>query len=320
MKLDDVYKAWISVKKRQVKTSSLASYQQIYVKKLSPMLGCMEVGELSKKVIVPFMNDLMDNSGLSVKYCNDILIVLKMLIRFADEELDLEVHNITWKMVWPSKNKIAAQKLERYSPAEYKKIVDYVLANPSPRNLGILLTICSGMRIGEVCALQWKDIDFAKRSVFVCKTLIEVDNPYYDSEKPEKMKELGIHKVNFCVQMSTKREKNRYVPLNNNALELLTKHFDNAKYTEPDDYVISTINRKTSTPKNVSDTIKCIVKRGGLKTQEWNTHILRHTCASLYFKAGVDVWSVLVEEWCKQCLSLEERNRIYNAIVEALNN
>lgn len=121
MKLDDVYKAWISVKKRQVKTSSLASYQQIYVKKLSPMLGCMEVGELSKKVIVLFMNDLMDNSGLSVKYCNDILIVLKMLIRFADEELDLEVHNITWKMVWPSKNKIAAQKLERYSPAEYKK-------------------------------------------------------------------------------------------------------------------------------------------------------------------------------------------------------
>lgn len=87
--------------------------------------------------------------GLTVKYCNDILIVLKMLIRFADEELDLEVHNITWKMVWPSKNKIAAQKLERYSPAEYKKIVDYVLANPSPRNLGILLTICSGMRIGK---------------------------------------------------------------------------------------------------------------------------------------------------------------------------
>ena len=51
MKLDDVYKAWISVKKRQVKTSSLASYQQIYVKKLSPILGCMEVGELSKRLL-----------------------------------------------------------------------------------------------------------------------------------------------------------------------------------------------------------------------------------------------------------------------------
>ena len=49
MKLDDVYKAWISVKKRQVKTSSLASYQQIYVKKLSPILGCMEVGGIEQK-------------------------------------------------------------------------------------------------------------------------------------------------------------------------------------------------------------------------------------------------------------------------------
>ena len=56
------------------------------------------------------------------------------------------------------------------SPAEYKKIVDYVLANPSPRNLGILLTICSGMRIGEVCALQWKDIDLDKKTIHICKT------------------------------------------------------------------------------------------------------------------------------------------------------
>ena len=66
MKLDDVYKAWISVKKRQVKTSSLASYQQIYVKKLSPMLGCMEVGELSKKVIVPFIDRKSVVEGKSV--------------------------------------------------------------------------------------------------------------------------------------------------------------------------------------------------------------------------------------------------------------
>ena len=216
MKLDDVYKAWISVKKRQVKTSSLASYQQIYVKKLSPILGCMEVGELSKKVIVPFMNDLMDNSGLSVKYCNDILIVLKMLIRFADEELDLEVHNITWKMVWPSKNKIAAQKLERYSPAEYKKIVDYVFANPSPRNLGILLTICSGMRIGEVCALQWKDIDLDKKTIHICKTLERIYMPGEDGT---------FNKAKTHIEIGPPKTSNsdRYIPILKNIFPLVKK-------------------------------------------------------------------------------------------------
>ena len=167
---------------------------------------CKEVGELSKKVIVPFMNDLMDNSGLSVKYCNDILIVLKMLIRFADEELDLEVHNITWKMVWPSKNKIAAQKLERYSPAEYKKIVDYVLANPSPRNLGILLTICSGMRIGEVCALQWKDIDLDKKTIHICKTLERIYMPGEDGT---------FNKAKTHIEIGPPKTSNsdRYIPI-----------------------------------------------------------------------------------------------------------
>ena len=52
--------------------------------------------DLREKVsLLSLIHIFMDNSGLSVKYCNDILIVLKMLIRFADEELDLEVHNIT---------------------------------------------------------------------------------------------------------------------------------------------------------------------------------------------------------------------------------
>lgn len=48
---------------------------------------------------------------------------------------------------------------------------------------------------------------------------------------------------------------------------------------------------------------------------DWTTYIGNHIKQSKSY-----VWSVLVEEWCKQCLSLEERNRIYNAIVEALNN
>lgn len=131
MKLDDVYKKWIPVKERQVKNSTLTTYQQIYMKKLSPTFGDMEVSLLNKKTIVPFLHNLMDN-GLAVKTCNDILIVLKMLLQFAKEELELKTIAPTWKMVWPSRNKSTSQKIERYSPNEYKKIVEYALDNPSP--------------------------------------------------------------------------------------------------------------------------------------------------------------------------------------------
>ena len=55
MKLDDVYKEWIHVKARQVKLSSLSTYQLIYLRKLAPAFGDMEIEQLNKKIIVPFL-------------------------------------------------------------------------------------------------------------------------------------------------------------------------------------------------------------------------------------------------------------------------
>ena len=279
---EQAYKREIGTIKNQIGRSRIGHYryQTIKPEEIQAVLNDLNNKEYSYSVIkktYDSLNAFYRYVSVRDKFDNPMLLVEvwkkknvnaeEKQIAYYDEE---DIH------------KFVRTAGERYKTGKLRYETGYALA----------ANLYMGLRVGELLALQWKDIDFAKRSVFVCKTLIEVDNPYYDSEKPEKMKELGIHKVNFCVQMSTKREKNRYVPLNNNALELLTKHFDNAKYTEPDDYVISTINRKMSTPKNVSDTIKCIVKRGGLKTQEWNTHILRHTCASLYFKAGVDLFVI----------------------------
>lgn len=130
-----------------------------------------------------------------------------------------------------------------------------------------------GLRGGELLALQWKDVDFDANTVYVCKTLIE----YRDTES----------KTHFEVQNSTKRDTNRYVPINSKAKELILKYKDNCEFIEPDDFVISTANRKTNTHKNLSDMIKKIEEDGETTVKAHNTHILRHTCASLYFRAGV---------------------------------
>ena len=136
--------------------------------------------------------------------------------------------------------------------------------------------IYMGLRGGELLALQWKDIDFDKGTVYVSKTLIEY-------------RDLDNNKTHFEIQNSTKRDTNRYVPLNSKAKELISLYRDNCEFTDPDDYVISTSNRKTNTLKNISDMIKSIEEAGDTKVRANNTHILRHTCASLYFRAGVRV-------------------------------
>ena len=118
-------------------------------------------------------------------------------------------------------------------------------------------------------------MDFDANTVYVCKTLIE----YRDTEG----------KTHFEVQNSTKRDANRYVPINSKAKELIQKYRDVCEFTDPDDFVISTANRKTNTHKNLSDMIKKIEEDGDTTVKAHNTHILRHTCASLYFRAGVRV-------------------------------
>ena len=155
----------------------------------------------------------------------------------------------------------------RYNTGILKFKYGYILA----------ANIYLGMRGGELLALQWKDIDFDRGTVYVSKTLVQLDN--------------GENKVKFVVQPNTKTYKNRYVPINSKAQELLLKYKENAFFTEPDDYVISTSNRKTNTLKNISDMIQGIEKAAGIDKSS-NTHILRHTCASLYFKNGVPVETI----------------------------
>ena len=156
----------------------------------------------------------------------------------------------------------------------------------NPRYQGSLVygaNIYEGLRIGELLALQWQDIDFEENLISVTKTLIEKKNPNYDPTDPTSKK------VIFEIQNSNKTSKNRKVVILDEARKLLLEHKMKSNFTEPTDYVICTKNRKTTTPKNADDTIKSIQKNSGTVVQGASTHTLRHTCASLMFKAGVPI-------------------------------
>ena len=153
----------------------------------------------------------------------------------------------------------------------------------TPRYKGALVlgaNIYMGLRIGELIALQWKDIDLESDKVFVTKTWVKIDNPDYDPSDPNSKKQI-------CkIQSSNKTNKNRIVPLSPHAKKLLLEHKLLSPFTEPDDYVISTINRSFSDAYKCNDTIKTLCKNANTSIQNATTHSLRHTCASLLFRAG----------------------------------
>ena len=54
--------------------------------------------------------------------------------------------------------------------------MNYLTENPNRKNIGVLLAVCTGMRIGEICALRWNDVDLEQRIITVRATVSRVYN------------------------------------------------------------------------------------------------------------------------------------------------
>ena len=156
-----------------------------------------------------FYNGRLDNrGGLSEKSVKDIATILKCTLKSAmNQEL---MKNINLDFNYPkSGNK---SKIYILSKSEQKKMTSYTLENFNSRNLGILVSLYTGIRIGELCALQWKDINIKKGIISINKTLQRVY-----------MKENGIGISKIVISTPKTKNANRDIPLSSNLLQILIK-------------------------------------------------------------------------------------------------
>ena len=290
---------WLNnIKKNTLKPQSFKRLQSTIKNQIdSNLIGGFPYQTIESNNIQDLLNDLNNEefSHSTIKKTYDCLNDFYRYIS-AKDKIDNPMLLVTMPTV--SNIKKETKTVEFFEQSDIDKFIEECSVKFKTGKLkykygyAIAANIYLGMRAGELLALQWKDIDFEKNTIYICKTLIEVNNLEYDEEQPELMKEKGIKKVKFVVQQSTKKSKNRYVPINSKAKALLELHKQNSQYTEQDDYVISTSNRKTTTIKNLSDTIKAIEINAETDTQSSGTHVIRHTCASLYFRKGVPIETI----------------------------
>ena len=278
MTYKEAYTEWARYKQRMVKESTFAAYALTNRNHLEPAFGQTDVQGIRRKDVQAFIYDKLD-AGLSVKSVQDMLIVLKMVIRYISEEHDIAV-NTNWKMEWPSRNMDAEQKLERYTPDEFRRITEAVLAKPSPLKMGILLCLTTGMRIGEVCGLRFSDIDWEKKTIRVCRTVERIYKVSPDG-KPGGTTELIIS------EPKTKNSR-REIPLMREVIPMLKAY---SKVSTPD-YYVCTQSEHVTEPRTYRNSYRrFILKEVGL-TRCIKFHGLRHTFATTLIENKVDVKTV----------------------------
>ena len=161
----DILKMWLEARRPSIKESSYAGYRHKLEKHLIPYFDKMKYNRLDLSGISKFITDKL-TEGLSPKYISDMVIMVKSAARWAE---------ITYNYANQVKNaKLPKKKTKEasfFSPAEQKKIISTVRAEHSNTGCGVMLTLFTGMRIGETCALKWADIDFDGKMLHVTKTV-----------------------------------------------------------------------------------------------------------------------------------------------------
>lgn len=273
MKLHEVYDDWLPQKKRQVKASTILAYQLIWRTHISPKWGSVDLSEINKKNIRPWVYAKLD-SGLSMKTVRSIVMNLRLLLKYAKEEIEASVPSMDWNIVWPTKNHIGVRPLETYSSKVVQKILAKTQENPEPKTIALMIAFCSGMRIGEVCGLQWDDVDIGQKVFHVRRTVSRL----YDAVGSRTEVYIGNTKT---------ASGTRDIPIVKNILPILRKW----KSSNEGSFYVSTCGAKPYDPRSYREWSKGYMKRNGVD-KILKFHAIRHTFATTLIESGVDVKSV----------------------------
>ena len=211
--------------------------------------------------------------GLSVKSVKDILIVLKMVMKFGVKNEWMTHYE--WDIKYPANNQ--PKELEVLSVANHKKILDYVQHNFTFMSLGIYISLSTGLRIGEICALKWSDINVADGTITVQRTIERI----YVVEGGKKHTQLVINTpktVNSC----------REIPMSK---ELLAMVKPMKKVVNGDFYVLTNEDKPTE-PRTYRNYYNRLMEK--LDIPKLKYHGLRHSFATRCIEAGCDYKTVSV--------------------------
>ena len=266
---------WLFYKKDYIKESTYANYSNIISNHIAPDLGKYYLNELDNKLIQKFLlnkyrNGRLDNlGGLSNKTIRDIMAIIKSSLKDASKEGI--IRNLNLDFIYPKSN--SKDKIYTLSKQDQDQLTNYILLNKSVKSLGILLTLYSGIRIGELCALQWKDIDFKNNILHINKTLQRVY-----------IKDNNVKNSKIIITNPKTHNAERDIPLNKD----FAKELKNYK-TNSEDYLLSCTN-KWIEPRTYRRFFERTIKKANI--EKINFHGLRHTFATNCIKLGVDYKTV----------------------------
>lgn len=269
--LDD----WLAVIKINVKESTFSRYTFLIDKHIKPELGeilliDLTTADIDRFALVKLQNGKLNGKGgLSPKTVTCLLSIIKLALEFGKER----------KYVFQSG--IVVRNPRQFRPeiqiltAEEQIRLERTLSNTSSlTNLGIMISLYMGLRIGEVCALRWKDFDFENATLCVQRTILRI---------PE-TSPLAEQKTRIVVDRPKTECSIRTIPMP----AFLVEYVKSCRGR--DECYVLTGKTGYIEPRGYYRKYKRVLQKCGL--QKFNYHALRHTFATRCVENGFDIKSL----------------------------
>ena len=245
-------------RQNDVKSSTLECYRRNIRCHILPRLGERVAAELTAEEVNDFIQQMQED--FSPKLVREVGGLLLRIVAIAGVGYgdDVELPKTKQKAV------------EVFTESELRQVGKTILRCPDRTGLGVLLTAYTGLRLGELCGLQWQDVDVGAGLLHIQRTV-------------ERIAQIG---GGTCLTVQPPKTENseRWIPIPKEMLRMLKP-----ETKQPDSYLL-TGGEIVPDPRAMQYRYKVLLERCGVRYR--NFHCLRHSYATRCVERGVDVKSV----------------------------
>lgn len=269
----DVSERWLSTIQVSVKESTVVKYRNLLYRHILVEFGQYNISDIKTKDIENFVykkiccGRLDGTGGLSRKTVKDMLCVMRKILEYAERNgtaVSCSTSNIYIKK--------SDYNLQIISPKNQEMLEQYLIQNESNRNIGILICLYMGLRIGEICALKWENIHLKDGIIRIRFTMQRVQNFSGDSQS----------KTKVIITSPKSSSSNRDIPIP----DFLIKMLERNEVSDEGAYFLTGASDCYMEPRNYQTYFSKLLEKNNIP--HMNFHALRHAFATRCIEAGVD--------------------------------
>lgn len=269
---------WIAEQAELLKPTSINRYKFLLERHIIPKIGELTMQQINTEKLREFIDDMCASGridhggGLSASTVSDMLILIKSILGYVEEKYNviISIGRIRISQTRQAKSRFySAKDINTLIAAAWNR---YSLNSSDLRCMGVILCIYTGVRISELCALRWEDIDLKRGILYINNSLQRIQKEDYET-KTALM--LGAPKT---------EKSTRIIPIKSDILEKLREM---QPLYSPNAFLLSGKTDKAIEPRNMQYYFKQMQLSAGIEPLCF--HSLRHTFASTCIQSGMDV-------------------------------